>query len=49
MDAKNTFLDGDLDKEIYMAKPYGFQIPKKEHQICRLLGSLYGQKQAARG
>nr|GFC77178.1 retrovirus-related Pol polyprotein from transposon TNT 1-94 [Tanacetum cinerariifolium] len=30
MDVKKTFLHGDLDKEIYMEQPEGFQVKGKE-------------------
>ncbi|GKF71368.1 putative RNA-directed DNA polymerase, partial [Tanacetum coccineum] len=30
MDVKTTFLHGDLDKEIYMEQPEGFQVKGKE-------------------
>ncbi|GKB38968.1 putative RNA-directed DNA polymerase [Tanacetum coccineum] len=48
MDVKTTFLHGDLDKEIYMEQPEGFQVKGKEDYACRLQKSLYGLKQAPR-
>ncbi|GJR09098.1 putative RNA-directed DNA polymerase [Tanacetum coccineum] len=48
MDIKTTFLHGDLDKEIYMEQPEGFQVKEKEDYMCRLQKSLYGLKQAPR-
>ncbi|GKB97559.1 putative RNA-directed DNA polymerase [Tanacetum coccineum] len=48
MDVKTTFLHGDLDKEIYMEQPEGFQVKGKEGYVCRLQKSLYGLKQAPR-
>ena len=47
VDITSTFIDGDLDGEIYMKQPEGFQIggPNK---VCRLRKSLYGLKQSAR-
>ena len=46
MDVKTAFLNGDLDKEIYMEQPEGFIIPGQEKKVCRLVKSLYGLKQA---
>jgi hypothetical protein len=48
LDIKTAFLNGDLQEEIYMKQPEGFVIPGKENQVCRLLKSLYGLKQASR-
>ncbi|GJS33328.1 retrovirus-related pol polyprotein from transposon TNT 1-94 [Tanacetum coccineum] len=48
MDVKTAFLHGDLDKEIYMEQPEGFQVKEKEGYVCRLQKSLYGLKQAPR-
>src|SRR5688572_29625408 len=46
MDVKTTFLNGDLEEEIYMEQPEGFVVPGKEKKVCRLIKSLYGLKQA---
>ena len=46
MDVKTTFLNGDLNEEIYMEKPEGFSAPGQEMKVCRLVKSLYGLKQA---
>ena len=41
----SAFLNGDLDEEIYMACPLGFETPG---HVCKLLKSIYSLKQAAR-
>jgi hypothetical protein len=48
MDVSSAFLNGDLDEEIYMAQPEGFEAPGQEHLVCRLKKSLYGLKQSPR-
>ena len=48
MDVKNVFIHGDVEEELYMEQPDGFQSKKKAHLVCRLKKSLYGMKQAPR-
>ncbi|GJY15991.1 putative reverse transcriptase domain-containing protein [Tanacetum coccineum] len=49
LNVKTTFLHGDLDEDIYMIQPEGFQSAgKEENLMCKLKKSLYGLKQAPR-
>ena len=46
MDLKTTFLNGDLEEEIYMDQPKGFVVAGQKSKVCKLTRSLYGLKQA---
>jgi hypothetical protein len=46
MDVKTTFLNGELEEEIYIDQPNGFMVKGEERKVCKLLKSLYGLKQA---
>jgi hypothetical protein len=48
MDVKTTFLNGELDEEIYMAQPAGFEVQGHERKVCRLKRFIYGFKQSSR-
>ena len=45
MDVKTTFLNDDLNEEIYMDQLEGFISLGQERKVCRLDKSLYGLKQ----
>ena len=44
LDVKTTFIHVDLDEEIYMAQPQGFEVKGKENLVWKLKKSLYGLK-----
>ena len=48
MDMKTAFLNGNLDKGIYIEQPKGFAKKGKEHLSRKLNKSLYGLKLAYR-
>ena len=48
MDVKTTFLNGELDEEIYMEQPVGFIIQGQERKVCKLNRSTYGFKQSSK-
>jgi hypothetical protein len=48
MDVKSTFLNGDLEKEVYMEQPEGFSLTNNPDYVCKLKNSLYEPKQAPR-
>jgi hypothetical protein len=48
MDVSTTFLNGELEEEIYIDQLDGFIVNGQEGMVCKLLKSLYGLKQASK-
>ncbi|RVW73975.1 Retrovirus-related Pol polyprotein from transposon TNT 1-94 [Vitis vinifera] len=48
LDIKNAFLNGDLEEEVYMEIPPGFEESMAKNQVCKLQKSLYSLKQSPR-
>eukprot|EP00253_Pinus_taeda_P010190 PITA_10190 len=48
MDVKTTFLNGNIEEEVYIMKLEGFETFDRESHVCRLNRALYGLKQAPR-
>ena len=48
MDVKSAFLNGDLEEEVYIDQPEGFQLTYNLGNVHKLNNSLYGLKQALR-
>ena len=48
MDVKSTFLNDDLNEEVYVRQPPGFAVVGREAKVYRLRKALYGLWQASR-
>jgi hypothetical protein len=46
MDVKKTFLNGQIEEEVYIEKPEDFVMHNEKYHVCRLKKSLYAIKQA---
>jgi hypothetical protein len=46
MDVKTTFLNGKIEKELFLEQPDGFVLHYKGTHVCKLRKALYGLKQA---
>jgi hypothetical protein len=41
IDVKTTFLNEEIEEEVYIKQPDGFVIHEKESHVCRLKMALY--------
>ena len=48
MDVKTIFLNENLDEEVYMIQPEGFESKVGSNKVWKLLKSIYGLKQTSR-
>jgi hypothetical protein len=48
MDVKTTFLNGEIEEEVYIEQPNGFVIHEKESHVCRLKKAMYELKKSPR-
>ena len=48
MDVKSSFLNGYINKEVYVEQPPGFEDDKKPDHVYKLKKALYGLKHAPR-
>jgi hypothetical protein len=48
MDVKSGFLNGELEEEVYIEQPEGFQLLENTNYVCKLKKTLYGLKKTPR-
>ena len=48
LDVKSTFLNGELEEEVYMEQLKGYVIKDDDHKVYHMRKTLRGLKQASR-
>ena len=48
MDVKSTFLNGEIQEEVCVEQPKGFQLSNDHNMVCKLKKAFHGLKQAPR-
>ena len=48
LDVKSAFLNGDIQEEVYVKQPQGYEKKNEEYKVYKLLKALYGLRQAPR-
>lgn len=48
IDFKTAFLNGQLDKPMYMSQPPGFEDPSRPDWVCKVSCAIYGLRQSPR-
>ena len=49
MDVKSAFLNGNLEEEVYIEQPKGFQLVDKEDYVCKLKKGTLWAKTSPKG
>jgi hypothetical protein len=48
MKVKTTFLNSDLEEDVYIEQFKGFVINRQEKKVCKFVKLLFGLKQASK-